>query len=1265
MPQRDQRDFPSSLWIPTKRVHLEHDTLQEHIPNARAWKHAVQLRRAQLASVINMSVVGDSSSTPSSAAVFEFICLFTHDLRRKQKRWEDGRLKFHSFNNRVMVYDDRGSFVGDMHWRRDYDLGEGEEIELERGGIIVQVQDLLRRSEQDLSELIDKRAKEKEQRQLQAVARARGPTSVLPQPMPRPVPSSHFQLRHRPLHQLIDTPSGHHGRASVPHESPYESRQPDTDSLGDRAAKRRKCDVERPSKKGHAQALFGQTLTLSATPISSMPARYRPRKEPSSSASVEDDQRDFGQHREVALREQSTASLYFNRRKEDLRVVSKDAKNECLKSATDRSRSIVLDPRLKRTTIPTNTDVIEITDPSLPSSRNSPAAKSDHEEKTAAETSVKADANTKVSLSRRALSNKPPPRSLPLTIENQKRPKLRIEGADQAGKTSSSVQRPADIGASSHDSSGPSHLLETASKAEKPMIELRLKSKKKRGLLMMLDRPQRPGELQATELLSTAAKTFEEFDQVAIDDQPHPTPPSNPEQPKEVSGNGDTPAKVGISLGLGEEDDHFRSPFPGLQEQRGAVDGRPESEDDEKSEAVQPLTQRKDAVAHVEENSVSDSAESGVRQANALTNTKASQSSAQGHTYDPYQIHVSCPGEQPRTNHKESCISLSRPVTSADDSRLPVNPHINDEETGDSQNKIAVGLRRNRKARRNIVLDDDEYSESPLNATGGAEPSVGAELFSGSDSDVLPKQGRRSAKAVPRRKGRLTSQNECSELDIDDELIGRPRTLKRKTRGQRGTSGATSGSGEEASEQENFAKNRKKRVTRVSEERPRLTKVKNSVKSRELIGFDLSALKVPLGPRGIGLPFSILSSPANESTSKVDSQDSMPGTSPDAGLEADAPRLQSDASKPPPSMKGTVKMSSPTPISGEIDDVQSDQRLPTGRATAKSCSTAEPSPPGQKSERPQMQAKQETRSCRGGNSKDQNATAVASDTQHGKKAVDAESLGEARITAWSPTEPSKSYSSPPTNVSVDMSCQSVAPGLIKESFSTAQAACTHVVNPVERQPPTLSSQCEPARIRCENKLNTENDVSSVVNTAVQEPASKSSRDDSRKAEPALISSRAPVSLREGQPEVEKATPAAAETHQPRRTVGLRRTGSAVRSINNVQMEAPPLDTLAGTTAGEESTKPVSRIANPATRGRKAALKSHAAGQAPQRILPPTQPALLVPISTADLALTPIEEPRKEPERPKKKMAFPGFQSARGEGPWSREAFDLLESGRPE
>ncbi|KAM7213168.1 Protein of unknown function (DUF2439) domain containing protein, partial [Rhypophila decipiens] len=223
-----------------------------------------------MASLASPSVAaGSHGGGGSSATVLEFVCLFTHDLRRKQKRWQDGRLKYHTFNKRVMVYDDRGNFVGDMYWRRNWEFDEGEEIELERGGVIVQVAECVGRQNQDLSELIDKRQKEKEQR---AAARP----AAHPVPMHTPLSINrtpgaqrdHFQTRYRPLNQLLGTPTGHHGRALVPTESPYEQRHaadrtPDEESSS-RAQKRRRYDGMPSSKQGYAQALFGAPLTLSA-----------------------------------------------------------------------------------------------------------------------------------------------------------------------------------------------------------------------------------------------------------------------------------------------------------------------------------------------------------------------------------------------------------------------------------------------------------------------------------------------------------------------------------------------------------------------------------------------------------------------------------------------------------------------------------------------------------------------------------------------------------------------------------------------------------------------------------------------------------------------------------------------------------------------------------------------------------------------------------------------------------------------------------------
>ncbi|RKU40495.1 hypothetical protein DL546_002214 [Coniochaeta pulveracea] len=240
------------------------------------------------------AITSVGAATGSSAVVREYLCLFTHDLRRKQKRWEDGRLKYHTFNKRVMVYDERGNFVGDMHWQSGWDFDVGEEVQLERGGVIVQVSDCVGQETQDLSELLDKRVQEREERLLEKEHRRTAPSGVgipnhslsstgldarVQQQTPR-LP----QIRHRPLTALLGTPTGQHARAAALSESPYDQRKqaveatsasPSGPDRPDRPVKRRRLQEAPSSKMGYAQSLFGATLSLSGTPSSSLRSASR------------------------------------------------------------------------------------------------------------------------------------------------------------------------------------------------------------------------------------------------------------------------------------------------------------------------------------------------------------------------------------------------------------------------------------------------------------------------------------------------------------------------------------------------------------------------------------------------------------------------------------------------------------------------------------------------------------------------------------------------------------------------------------------------------------------------------------------------------------------------------------------------------------------------------------------------------------------------------------------------------------------------------
>ena len=210
-----------------------------------------------------------SSSIPltqNTASILEFRCLFTPDLKKKQKKWQDGRLKFHTFNKRIMVYDDRANYVGDTHYHTTT-LEEGEELALERG-VLVEVGELTGKQDQDLGEILQsvqgaaKSARQASNAPERGAGRGATPASATgryttPAPAARQI-SMISSGPVRPLSALLGTPSGHHGRALMPTTSPFEDRQNRLASeTPETASKRRKVD----STSG-AQPLWARTSLM-------------------------------------------------------------------------------------------------------------------------------------------------------------------------------------------------------------------------------------------------------------------------------------------------------------------------------------------------------------------------------------------------------------------------------------------------------------------------------------------------------------------------------------------------------------------------------------------------------------------------------------------------------------------------------------------------------------------------------------------------------------------------------------------------------------------------------------------------------------------------------------------------------------------------------------------------------------------------------------------------------------------------------------------
>ncbi|KAJ5223463.1 hypothetical protein N7468_008005 [Penicillium chermesinum] len=180
-----------------------------------------------------------SAVTPQvTASVIKFQCLYTHDLRRKSKRWQDGYLKFHSFNKRVMVYDDSGTFVGDHHWRSAEEVQDGDELELDKG-VLIEVGERLSTTQTDITNLFDKKKSSQaspargNQNPLQSQAPriSTAPTPAPTRTNPPPSRSSGTSQTFRSLNDLLgikkNQPPAHpHGERPQPQANIQGSNEP-------------------------------------------------------------------------------------------------------------------------------------------------------------------------------------------------------------------------------------------------------------------------------------------------------------------------------------------------------------------------------------------------------------------------------------------------------------------------------------------------------------------------------------------------------------------------------------------------------------------------------------------------------------------------------------------------------------------------------------------------------------------------------------------------------------------------------------------------------------------------------------------------------------------------------------------------------------------------------------------------------------------------------------------------------------------------------
>ncbi|TKA73031.1 hypothetical protein B0A55_07052 [Friedmanniomyces simplex] len=189
--------------------------------------------------------------TQNTAPVLEFNCLYTHDLRRKAKRWQDGFLRYHTFNRRVMVYDIPRNFVGDTHWTSGEALQDGDEVMLEKDGVMVQVAEAVGKTETDLTELRNSRKKGSSERG--SSPPTRGPQTPAARTVNAALARSLTQLKHRSLNALLGTSKGPIGKAALPAKSPFETRHNDVEN--------ERWEEGRPPKRQRTEAAPAKKVT--------------------------------------------------------------------------------------------------------------------------------------------------------------------------------------------------------------------------------------------------------------------------------------------------------------------------------------------------------------------------------------------------------------------------------------------------------------------------------------------------------------------------------------------------------------------------------------------------------------------------------------------------------------------------------------------------------------------------------------------------------------------------------------------------------------------------------------------------------------------------------------------------------------------------------------------------------------------------------------------------------------------------------------------
>ncbi|KAI5856444.1 hypothetical protein BZA05DRAFT_434020 [Tricharina praecox] len=84
-----------------------------------------------------------------TAPIQEYRVMWTAQKKQKLKKWHDGTLRFHTFNNRMLLYDEARSLITDKYLKPGIRIDEGDELEFEQH--LVTVEEFLQTVIQDLA----------------------------------------------------------------------------------------------------------------------------------------------------------------------------------------------------------------------------------------------------------------------------------------------------------------------------------------------------------------------------------------------------------------------------------------------------------------------------------------------------------------------------------------------------------------------------------------------------------------------------------------------------------------------------------------------------------------------------------------------------------------------------------------------------------------------------------------------------------------------------------------------------------------------------------------------------------------------------------------------------------------------------------------------------------------------------------------------------------------------------------------------------------